>query len=144
MNSKITKVLTRLAIETGGYVDNRRVPMAAGIIYRKNLIATGVNQQKTHPMMMGQGYRHDQLYMHAEVDAIRNALRLIDKQQLKECDLYVVRVKRPYIKSKKWIHGLAKPCAGCQCVIDDFGIKNVFWTEDKDLTLFNNDSIIVT
>lgn len=144
MNSRIKQTLTQIAIESGGYVDCRRVPMAAGVVYKKNLITTGVNQMKTHPMMMGEGYREDQLYMHAEVDAIRNALRVIDREQLKQCDMYIVRVKRPYIKSKTWVHGLAKPCPGCQQVIDNFGLKNVYWTDDEDLTLSHNGSIILS
>ena len=76
------------------------------------------------------GYRPDQIYLHAEVDAIRNALRLITQAQLSKCDLYVVRVKRPNERSRNWIHGLAKPCPGCQKIIKTFEIQRVFWTEN--------------
>ena len=126
--SKITQMLTCLAIESGGY--GQRVPMAAGIIYKKHLIATGVNQPKTHPLMLTEGYRNDQRFRHAEVDAIRNALRLVTAEQLKRCELHIVRVKRPHIASKAWVHGLAKPCEGCANVIENYGIKKVYWTED--------------
>lgn len=128
----ITRMLTRLAIDSGGYQHTRKVPMAAGITYRKHLIATGVNQMKTHPLMMGAGYRKDQLFMHAEVDAIRNALRLITPTQLAQCELHVVRVKRPYSGSKQWVHGLAKPCPGCTRTIASFGIERVKWTDDQN------------
>jgi len=128
--NRITQMLTKLAIDSGGY--GQRVPMAAGIVYKKHLVATGTNQPKTHPLMMTQGYRADQLYMHAEVDAIRNALRLITPAQLAECNIHVVRVKRPYSGSKRWVHGLAKPCEGCANVIENFGIKKVFWTSDYE------------
>ena len=131
MNKRILDMLTRLAIDGEG-VSNGRVRMSAGIVYRKHLIATGVNQMKTHPLMMGKGYRKDQLYMHAEVDAIRNALRLITPAQLTQCELYVVRVKRPHIGSSDWIHGLAKPCPGCASTIAGFGISNIHLTEDED------------
>jgi tRNA(Arg) A34 adenosine deaminase TadA len=127
------KKLTKLAIESGGY--GQRVPMAAGIVYKRHLITTGVNLPKTHPLMMTEGYREDQRYRHAEVDAIRNALRLISKEQLKQCELHVVRVKRPHTASKSWVYGLAKPCAGCSKTINTFGIKKVFWTEDSEKTL---------
>lgn len=126
--SKITQMLTCLAIESGGY--GQRVPMAAGIVYKKHLIATGVNQPKTHPLMLTEGYRNDQRFRHAEVDAIRNALRLVTAEQLKRCELHIVRVKRPHIASKAWVHGLAKPCEGCANVIENYGIKKVYWTED--------------
>ena len=129
--NRITQMLTQLAINTGGY--GQRVPMAAGIVYKKHLIATGTNQPKTHPLMMTDGYRKDQLYRHAEVDAIRNALRLITPEQLKRCELHIVRVKRPHIAAKTWIHGLAKPCEGCTNVIENYGIKKVFWTEDQEV-----------
>jgi len=131
--SRITQMLTRLAIESGGY--GQRVPMAAGIVYKRHLIATGVNQPKTHPLMLTQGYRNDQRYRHAEVDAIRSALRLITAEQLKQCELHIVRVKRPYTWSKTWVHGLAKPCAGCANVIENYGIEKVFWTEDSQKIL---------
>lgn len=121
-------MLTRLAIESGGW--GQRVPMAAGIVYKRHLIATGVNQPKTHPLMLTQGYRNDQRFRHAEVDAIQSALRLVTADQLKQCELHIVRVKRPYTWSKTWVHGLAKPCEGCANVIENYGIKKVFWTED--------------
>jgi len=133
--SRITKMLTRLAIESDG-VANGRVRMAAGIVYKKHLISSGVNSYKSHPMMSeDNGYRNGQIYMHAEVAAIRNALRLITPQQLSKCSIYIVRVKRPHINSKKWIHGLAKPCPGCASLIASFGIENVFWTEDESKIL---------
>ena len=127
--SRITQMLTRLAIESGGY--GQRVPMAAGIVYKRHLIATGTNQPKSHPLMLTQGYRDDQRYRHAEVDAIRNALRLITAEQLKQCEIHVVRVKRPYGGSNSWVHGLAKPCAGCANVIENYGIEKIHWTEDE-------------
>lgn len=133
--NRLTQMLTRLAITSGGFETSRRVPMAAGITYKKHLIATGVNQRKTHPMMMGEGYRADQLYMHAEVDAIRNALRLITREQLKQCELHIVRVKRPHIASNRWVYGLAKPCPGCAKIIEDFGIKKVNWSKDESKIL---------
>jgi len=141
MNNRVTEMRNRLAIDTSG-VANGRVRMAAGIVYKKHLVATGVNSYKTHPIMNGEGYRNGQVYLHAEMDAIRNALRLITTEQLTKCDLYVVRVKRPHIASKSWIHGLAKPCPGCKKAIANFGLKNVFWTEDQDLTFQTEGTII--
>jgi len=132
---RITQMLTRLAIDEGGFESVRRVPMAAGIVYKRHLVATGVNQQKTHPLMLGKGYRKDQLYMHAEVDAIRNALRLITVSQLSQCELHIVRVKHPSTDSNTWIHGLAKPCKGCARTIANFGITKVYWTTDSEIAV---------
>ena len=129
------KKLTKLAVDSGGYDSFRRVPMAAGIVYKRQLIATGVNAPKTHPLMMGEGYRDDQKFRHAEVDAIRNALRIVTPAQLAQCEMHIVRVKRPHIRSNRWVYGLAKPCAGCANIIEKYGIKQVFWTEDESKEL---------
>lgn len=130
MNPRILSTLTQLAIQSDG-VSNGRVKMAAGIIYKKQLLATGVNQLKTHPIMLGPGYRDGQVFMHAEVDAIRNALNFISPKQLQSCSLYIVRVKKPHIGASNWIHGLAKPCPGCTQTIASYGITDVHWTVDE-------------
>lgn len=128
---RIDSMLTRLAVENPGV--QGRFKMSAGIVYKKHLIATGVNQYKTHPIMMGPGYRDGQIFLHAEIDAIRNALRLINQQQLTRCELRIVRVKRPRKGSNAWIHGLARPCPGCTRAIAGFGINRVKWTVDADV-----------
>jgi len=130
MNKRILDTLTQLAIRSDG-VANGRVRMAAGIVYKKQLLATGVNQLKTHPIMLGPGYRDGQVFMHAEVDAIRNALNFISTKQLSNCSLYIVRVKKPHIGASTWIHGLAKPCPGCAQTIASYGINTVYWTVDE-------------
>ena len=130
MTQKIVDMLTRLAIENPGV--QGRFKMAAGIVYRKHLIATGVNSYKTHPMMYQYGKNEDSIFLHAEIDAIKNALRLIDTQQLTKCDMYIVRVKRKSPSNRAFVHGLAKPCPGCRRAIANFNLRNVYWTEDYD------------
>ena len=133
--------LKRLAVDNPGV--QGRFKLAAAVVYKKYVIATGVNSYKTHPMMNGEGYREGQVFLHAEMDAIRNALKLIDADQLAQCDLYVVRVKRPGIHSKDWIYGLAKPCKGCTKAIAGFGIRNVYYSENEDdLELQNYASVL--
>ena len=130
MNPRIQQMLTRLAIENPGV--QGRFKLAAGIVYRKHLIATGVNSYKTHPLMNAWGKNEDSLFLHAEIDAIKNALKLIDQNQLAKCDMYIVRVKRFSPSDKnKWTYGLAKPCIGCRRAIGNFNIKNVYWTTDE-------------
>ena len=138
--NRMFEYLRKLAIENEGV--QGRFKLASAIVYKKYVIATGVNSYKTHPIMNGEGYKDGQVFLHAEMDAIRNALKLIDLNQLAQCDLYVVRVKRPNYKSKEWIYGLAKPCPGCTKAIANFGIKNVFYSENEDdLELQNYASI---
>jgi deoxycytidylate deaminase len=129
MSEKIIQRLERLAIETPGV--QGRFKLAAGVVYKKRLIATGVNSYKTHPIMLSRGYREGQYFLHAEVDAIKNSLRLLSQQELTKCDLYIVRVKHPKPHSEEWIHGLAKPCDGCSKVISGFEMRNVYYTSDE-------------
>ncbi len=133
MDPKIKQMLVRLAIENPGV--QGRFKLAAGIVYKGHLVATGVNSYKSHPLMWEWGKNQDSIYLHAEIDAIKNALRLITQAQLAKCDIYIVRVKHPDNGSKKWIEGLAKPCSGCRRAIESFGLKRVFWTEDNMLLL---------
>ena len=109
------------------------VKVAAALIYKGRILATGTNQYKTHPLMMTRGYREDQNWRHAEVDCILNGLKVMSKEQMTRCELRVVRAKRPSHNSKNWILGLAKPCPGCSQVIRNYGITNVTWTEDADV-----------
>jgi len=64
-NSRVIRMLTRLAIENPG--TRTRYKMSAGIVYRRDLVATGVNSYKSHPLMTGPGYNSEQIFMHAEV-----------------------------------------------------------------------------
>lgn len=130
-NPKIIQMLTRLAINNPGV--QGRFKMSAGIVYRKHLVATGMNSYKTHPLMNEWGKNEDSIHLHAEIDAIKNALRLIDQNQLSKCDLYIVRVKRKSSKDRAFVHGLAKPCPGCCRAIANFNLRNVFYTEDTEL-----------
>jgi len=124
---RVLEMLTRLAIENPG--TRSRYKMSAGIVYRRHLVATGVNSYKTHPLMASPGYNQDQIYMHAEVDAIRNALRLISQDQLAKSAIYIVRVKRDR-ETHEYTYGLAKPCRGCSRMIASFGINSVWWSKD--------------
>ena len=126
-NPRVVEMLARLAIENPG--TRTRYKMAAGIVYRRHLVATGVNSYKTHPLMASPGYHSEQIYMHAEVDAIRNALRVISQDQLAKSSIYVVRVKQQR-EGGDYVLGLAKPCEGCARMIASFGIENVWWSQD--------------
>ena len=129
MNNKIVEMLTRLAVDNPG-IRNNQFKFGAGIVYKNNLIATGVNSYKTHPLMAQWGQNEESICLHAEIDAIKNALRLITPSQLAKCDMYIVRVKRPEPNSTGWVHGLAKPCKGCRRAIENFDLRSVYYTTD--------------
>lgn len=95
---------------------------AAAIYIGNKMISLGVNQLKSHPLQKKFGINGDAIYLHAEVDAIRNALKRVGINELRNATLYVT-------KSKKGLAGMSKPCLGCQRAIMHFGIKSVHWTE---------------
>jgi len=128
-NHRVIRMLTRLAIENPG--TRTRYKMSAGVVHRRDLVATGVNSYKSHPLMTGPGYNSEQIFMHAEVDAVRNALRLIPQSDLSQCAIYIIRVKRSRDLTG-WQYGMAKPCRGCARVITSFGIERLWWSEDLE------------
>lgn len=81
----------------------------------------GYNQLKTHPFQEKFKRNSKSLYLHAEIDAIVNALRA--RPDIRGADMYVARVL------KDGTPALAKPCEGCERALIHFGIKNVEWTE---------------
>lgn len=122
--------LEKLAISNEDCKDSAK--MSAAIVKRNEIISFGFNSMKTHPLMRKYGKNKESVYLHAEISAIKNALRTMSIQELNGSDLYICRVKKtaPYAKGYVW--GLAKPCEGCARAIIDFGIKNVYYTTDTN------------
>ena len=121
-NTTILKYLTKLAMNNEGVKGKWK--LAAGVVLKNNLLATGVNSYKTHPMMLKYGKNSEAIFIHAEIEALKNALRLVEPVILTKCDLYVVRVRRD------GSYGCARPCVGCGRAISEFGLRNVYWTEN--------------
>ena len=98
---------------------------AAALYVGNRLIGLGVNQMKSHPLQAKFG-RKDAIYIHAEIDAIRNALRRVSVDELQDAVLYVVRSKRSKPR-------MSRPCDGCMRAIVHFGIQTVYWTEEHGM-----------
>ena len=98
--------------------------IAAAIVIRNDIIAVGNNQKKTHPFQERFKKNDEAIYLHAETDCIKNALKHVDQDKLSKATLYVCRIK----KDGTW--GLAKPCKGCMKAIATFNIKNVIYSTD--------------
>jgi deoxycytidylate deaminase len=108
-----------------------RAKIVAGIYIRNNLIAVGENSYKTHPFQARFSKHEDCIYLHAEIDAIKNALREVEVDELARAEMYVARMKwnsgeKEYLKP-----GMAKPCEGCQRAIATFDISHVYYTIDE-------------
>jgi deoxycytidylate deaminase len=102
----------------------RRFKHTAAIVYKGRIISLGFNSLKSNPFQMKYGRNKDSIYLHAEVAAIKNALKKVSAEFLKHTTLISVR-KRP-----DGSVGIAKPCSGCERCIAEFGIKKVFWTDE--------------
>lgn len=107
----------------------RNAKVAACVVYKGRIVSFGVNEKKSDPFQSRFAENEHKIYRHAEVTAIKNALKRISSSKLAKSTLYVVRVKRLHSKAEDWVLGLAKPCAGCQSCIDEYGIGKVQYSE---------------
>lgn len=127
MNIRIFQHLEEVAIKSNvGWAK-----MASAISYKNRIISIGVNSYKSHPFQRRFASNKDAIFLHAETSSIHSALRILDTDDLSDCDLYVCRVKHVG-QNPAFVHGLAKPCRGCQRCIVEFGIKTVYYTTDLD------------
>lgn len=128
ISKNLLNTLTRVAEANDEYP---RARMAAALIKGGTVMAIGTNRRKTDPLQAKYSKNADAIYLHSEINCIKNALRNYSVEELEGSTMYVCRVKRPHETSKKWVWGLAKPCEGCSRAIAEFGIKNVVYTTDK-------------
>jgi tRNA(Arg) A34 adenosine deaminase TadA len=126
MHIKIIDLLTKVA-ETS----REHQKLACAIVHKKRILAFGINSDKTDPFQSNFSDRAERIYKHAEIDAIKRAHNKFGKEILKHCTLYVVRIKRPYVRSKQWIWGMARPCSGCMKAIEEYNIRKVIYTTDS-------------
>ena len=96
---------------------------------KKSIISVGKNQKKTHPFQKRFSKNDDCIFLHAETDAIKNALKTLHTHSLDECDLYVLRLKQAS-RQGPTITGNCLPCPGCMRAIAEFDIRNVYYTAD--------------
>lgn len=134
--SRFLKHLEKIAEAIPAAAHNRkgrvlRTRIAACIVYKNEIVSIGINQLKSHPFQAKFSRHEDSIFLHAETDAIKNALRYISVEQLSKSTLYVCRVKcDEKSHKKKKVLGLCKPCEGCQRAIATFNIKKVVYTCD--------------
>lgn len=123
-HEKIFDTLHTVAVDVGG----TRSKHAAAIVHKGSIISIGTNNRITHPFQKRFASNEEEIWIHAELDAINKALKRHDTDFLKRCSLYVIRVKND---KKKLVRAYSKPCAnGCQKAIATFGIKRVAYTTD--------------
>lgn len=104
-------------------VSNAKI--AAAIVYRGDIISIGINRLKTDPMQARFAKNEHAIYLHAEIDAIKKALKRLSSAEMKKSELYIVRRKRINGEQSS---ALAKPCCGCQRAIETYGIQSVIYS----------------
>lgn len=108
----------------------------------------GLPRRKTHPLQARFSSNEHALYLHAEIDAIRQALTYLKAEgvryskpaassayfvryhapsKLSQASLHVLRI-RQNLTTRSFEECLAKPCEGCMRAIRHFGITNVTWS----------------
>jgi len=120
---KIFRDLTSVAAATPKVANHR---LAAAIVSKGKIISIGSSSYKSSPFQKKYAADEHKIFLHAEISAIKKALRSLTVDELKATSLYVCRVK-----SRGW--GNSKPCIGCQRAIVEFGIKNVWYTTESGL-----------
>lgn len=106
--------------------------IAAAIVMKNKIISIGVNSYKTHPIQARFATNKGlSIHLHAEIAAIKNAMYYISVEDFKKATLLICRVKID-IETNKYVFGMAKPCIGCQRAIEEFDIKHVWYSLDKE------------
>jgi len=93
----------------------------AFLIKSKIIEKIGINKKRTHPEISKHPYHEGYVGIHAELDCLLKT----DKEDLSDFKMLVLRIDR----NKKL--NISKPCRGCQSVISQFNVKEV-WYSHKD------------
>lgn len=104
---------------------------AAAIVKNNKIISIGMNSKKSHPLQAKYAKNPHAVFLHAEIDAIKNALREINVDEFYKTDLYICRIKKEKRLASNYVWGLAKPCCGCERAILSFGIRRVIYTTNS-------------
>jgi len=102
--------------------------LAACIVSGNKILAFGHNKNKTHPLQTRFAKNNHAIFLHAEIDVIKNALKDNSSDILEGTILYIARTK------KNGSEGIARPCEGCMRAIEAFGISKVVYTTDIENT----------
>lgn len=114
----------KIAKELNKYLhnsDHPRFRMAAAIVKKNKILGIGWNRMKSHPFQAKFRKNEDAIFLHAEVHAIKNAIKTHSFEELKGSTMVILR------KTTKG-YGLAKPCEGCMRALVEFEIGSVFYS----------------
>jgi deoxycytidylate deaminase len=122
MNSKILKRTIDIAKAMCPLNIEHRCSHMAFLIRCGKIVHIGTNSCKSHPKTLEYDYKNHQLVgLHAELNACMKS----GKENLKYYSMVVLRIDR------KGNLANSKPCSGCQNVIKQFNVGDVWYSDDK-------------
>lgn len=129
ISMKTMKVLSKVAEASEPFA---RARISSALVYKNEILSIGTNRNKTHPLQGRYAKHEEAIYLHAEIDAIANALRRYDAETVAKSKLYVYRCKLSNNNNSLITQGLAKPCEGCMRAIVAFDIKHVCYSLEDE------------
>jgi deoxycytidylate deaminase len=104
--------------------DFEKQKMGCVVVYKKQVLSTGFNTTKTHPMQkIYNKYRFEEdspHKLHAEINALLS---------LRNADIDWSKVKVfVYRKSNNGRGALARPCPSCMAYMKKLGIKHIYYS----------------
>lgn len=111
--------------------DHPKHQLAAAMVYKNRILSIGYNRMKSDPFQARFGENDEKIYLHAEISAIKSALRHVRVSELKKCTLYIYRRRKI---NGQYQQALARPCPGCVRAILEFGIEKVIYTNNEGET----------
>lgn len=81
----------------------------------------GANKKRTHPKTKDHPYHEGVVGIHAELDCVLK----MDKEDLSDYNMLVIRV------DNNGKLNMSKPCKGCQSLLEQFNIKEVWYSDSK-------------
>ena len=115
MKEKFTTAAYAIAMTGTGVGTRGNFRLGAVLVHRNSIVSIGMNSYKTHPLMAA---RTSWPFLHAEQNAIIRA----GMDHCEGLDLYIARV----LKNNDL--ALSKPCKVCIKLIDDVGIRNIYYS----------------
>ena len=122
MNKNLERRTMQLAKAMCPLNIERRTSHVAFLVKKSKIVHIGINLAKSHPITKGHKYQdHQHTGVHAEVNACIKS----GKENLNKYKLIVIRINRNnQIKN-------SKPCLGCQGIINQFGVNEVWYSTDS-------------
>lgn len=122
MNKTLAKRTTDLAMAICPLNLERRTSHIAFLVKQGKIVRIGLNSAKSHPSSLYHGYKD---YQHTGLHAELNVCLKSGKENLKKYKMVVIRVNRNNQLEN------SKPCPGCQSVIKQFNVGEVWYSNSE-------------